>query len=356
MARRKSPLYSLGGWLLLFLLLLGVTFPGLGLGPTSHDVRPGYGVSELRWLSDYLPALKGTPGDTPVYVMKGKKEGGVFLLLGGTHPDEIAGIMAAILAVERGNVSQGTVFVIPHANNSASRHNNGHWGHPELQWLEITTSFGERRHFHYGDRLTQPEDQVPDPKEFVQYPSGEKFPGYEARNLNRNYPGKPNGTLTQQVCFAILQLVEKERVDVVMDMHESGISSRMAYMLVCHPRALQIGAMAAMELEQDGISIKLETARKEFHGLSYRELGDRTGVYAFLMETPNPGQEPNIDHPDIIHDPRAPLNHRVYVQLKTIFALLENYNLVSPPERAIRVSFPFPLEKLDTEELGAFLR
>lgn len=353
---RRIPFSSLVRGLLLVFLLLGVVLPGLALGPASHDVRPGYGVSELHWLSDYLPVLKGTPGDTPIYVMKGEKEGGVFLLLGGTHPDEIAGIMAAILTVERGEVSQGTVFVIPHANNSASRHNNGRWGHPELQWLELTTSSGEKRHFHYGDRLTQPEDQVPDPKEFIQYPSGEKFPGYEARNLNRNYPGKSDGTLTQKMCFAITQLVKKEGVDVVIDMHESGISSRMAYMLVCHPRALQIGAMAAMELEQDGISIKLETARKEFHGLSYRELGDRTGAYAFLMETPNPGQEPNIDHPDIVHDPRAPLNHRVYVQLKTILAILKNYNLVSSPKRAIRISFPFPLERLQTEELGMFLR
>jgi len=42
-------------------------------------------------LSEYLPALEGTYGDTTVYVMEGEKEGASMLVLGGTHPNEPTG-------------------------------------------------------------------------------------------------------------------------------------------------------------------------------------------------------------------------------------------------------------------------
>ena len=34
----------------------------------------GPGVTEIKMLSDYFPKLKDTPGDTEVYVMKGKRK------------------------------------------------------------------------------------------------------------------------------------------------------------------------------------------------------------------------------------------------------------------------------------------
>jgi hypothetical protein len=33
------------------------------------DIRPGYGVTETKWLSDYFEPLKGTNMDTLVYFM-----------------------------------------------------------------------------------------------------------------------------------------------------------------------------------------------------------------------------------------------------------------------------------------------
>ena len=323
--------------------------------PVSHDIRPGYGVTETRWLSDYLPALANTSGDTPVYVMQGDTEGGTLLLLGGTHANEIAGVLAATLVVERGAVSHGTVFVIPHANNSAARYNDGprHPGSP--QWVELTPSPGEIRRFRYGSRLTATEDQDPDPEVFV-HPFGGELPGSEARNLNRNHPGKADGTLTEQISYALFQLAETEGVDVVIDMHESSITSRLANMLVCHQRALEIGAMATLDLEMDGIVVKQEASQEEFHGLSHREFGDHTGAYAFLMETPNPGQEESIEHPDVVNDPRAPLAGRVHAQLRTVTAILDNYGAMVSPDRRIGMGFPFSIDALDGADLGTYLR
>jgi hypothetical protein len=324
--------------------------------PTSHDVRPGYGVTETRWLSSYHPALANTSGDTPVYVMEGDSEGGTLLLLGGTHANEIAGIMAATLVVERGAVPRGTIIVIPHTNNSAAQYNDGdrHPGSP--QWIELTTSSGETRRFRYGSRRTAVEDQNPDPEVYVHPSGGEELPGPEARNLNRNHPGRADGTLTEQISFALFQLAAREGVDVVIDMHESSITSRMAYMLVCHPRALEIGAMVTLDLEMDGITLKQEASQEDFFGLSHREFGDHTDAYVFLMETPNPGQEESIEHPDVVNHPDAPLSGRVHTQLRTVKAILDNYGAVASPDRRIEIGFPFPIDALKGTDLGAFLR
>lgn len=324
--------------------------------PVSHDIRPGYGVSETRWLSSYLPALANTSGDTPVYVMRGDSAGGTLLLLGGTHANEIAGVMAATLVVERGAVSRGTVIVVPHANNSAARYNDGtrHPGTP--QWFELTTSSGETRRFHYGSRLTAVEDQAPDPEVFVHPLGGDELPGEEARNLDRNHPGKADGTLTEQISYALFQLADQEDVDVVLDMHESSMTSRMAYMLVCHPRALEIGAVVTLDLELEGITLKQEASQEGFHGLSHREFGDHTDAYAFLVETPNPGQEESIEHPDVVNDPEAPLSGRVYTHLRTMKAILANYGSMVSPDRQIEIGYPFAIDALKGADLGTFLR
>lgn len=351
---RKSRRSGIALRLVGIVLIMGVSV-AFAVDQVSHDIRPGYGVTETRWLSDYLPALANTSGDTPIYVMQGDSEGGTLLLFGGTHANEIAGIMAATLLVERGEVSQGTVIVIPHANNSAAQSNDGtrHPGTP--QWIELANSSGETRRFRYGSRLTAAEDQDPDPEVFV-HPLGGEIAGSEARNLNRNHPGKADGTLTEQISYALFQLAAEEGVDVVVDMHESSVTSRLAHMLVCHQRAMEIGAMAILDLEFDGILLKQEVSQVAFRGLSHREFGDHTDALAFLIETPNPGQEDAIQHPDVVNDSEAPLSRRVHTHLRTVKAILDNHGLMVSPDGRIAFEFPFPIDSLKGIDLGDVLR
>ena len=343
----------------------------MGVEPTSHDIRPGPGVHELRWLSDYHPNLKGTPGDTQIYVMHGEEPGGSFLLLGGTHCNEIAGMMATILLVERGTVKKGTVYVIPHANNSGSRMNdqspltmtmNGEtmtWYDPyPHEYFSFITASGETRYFHYGTRTTQLEDQgIPDPEVYVHAQTGYELTGWESRNLNRAFPGVADGTLTQQIAYGITQIIHAEDVDVVLDYHEAPENYRIADMLICHPRALDIGLFAALEIEASGVPIKIEQSSEDFRGLSHRELGDHTDAYAFLIESSNPAMnwimEPGQPgYPD----PTENMGGRVYFGLSTIQGVLENYSLFESADRRIEIEFPFDLEDLVGAQFGAFLR
>ncbi|MFC2095641.1 succinylglutamate desuccinylase/aspartoacylase family protein [Candidatus Bipolaricaulota bacterium] len=339
--------------------------------PTSHDIRPGPGVHELRWLSDYHPSLKGTPGDTPVYVMQGEEPGGSFLMLGGTHSNEIAGVMAAVLLVERGRVAKGTVYVIPHANNSGTRMNDQspltitidgqtatYYDPYPLEYFEFTTPSGEARAFHYGTRTTQLEDQgIPDPEVYVHAQTGYELTGWESRNLNRAYPGVADGTLTQQIAYGITQLVITEDVNVVLDLHEAPQNYRIADMVICHPRALDIGLFAILDLEAAGLPLKIEQSSEGFRGLSHRELGDHTNAYAFLIESSNPAMNWILD-PDAndYPDPLENMGSRVWLDLKALQGLLSTYAMFEPQEDWIELVYPFDLDDLEGAYLGDFLR
>ena len=38
----------------------------------DDTILPGPGVTQVKWLSDYVPELKGTLGDTRVFILDGK--------------------------------------------------------------------------------------------------------------------------------------------------------------------------------------------------------------------------------------------------------------------------------------------
>jgi hypothetical protein len=77
--------------------------------------------SEKKMLSDYVPSLKNTMADTPVFFFDSGVEGGTVLYLGGTHPYEPAASLSAFVMMENINVEKGRVIIIPQANLQADR-------------------------------------------------------------------------------------------------------------------------------------------------------------------------------------------------------------------------------------------
>jgi predicted deacylase len=322
--------------------------------PLVHDVRPGPGVSASRMLSDYLPGLARTPGDTKVYVLVGKDPGGTAVVLGGTHGNEIAGIMSATVLVERARVTRGRLIVIPNANNSAVGYTDPLRPGPE--WITIQTPSGARR-FKYGARRTQPEHQgAPDPPKYVHPASTEAIDGNEVRNLDRAYPGDADGPLTQRIAAAITKLVRDERADLVFDLHEAGPESRLAWMIVANPKNLDLGALAVLKLEEQGLSMKLEPSSETFRGLSHRELGDATPARAFLFETPNPGQVEKPAGIDVVEHPDYPLSKRVGAHLATLQAVIDVYNSDAAAASRLDLHEVPSLADMVRDGLGKFLK
>ena len=324
--------------------------------PAVHDIRPGPGVTSTKMLSAYAPGLEGTPGDTKVYVLEGREAGATVFVAGGTHGNEIAGIMAAIVLVERARVQKGRLIVVPHANNSAITDVDPERPGPPA--IVLTTPSGERR-FLYGSRRTRAAHQgAPDPPAY-RHPNpkaDEALAGTEARNLNRAYPGVADGTLTQRMAWAIMQLLKAEQVAAAFDFHEAGPESRLAWMVVANPKNLETAAAALFDLEALGLTMKLERSSETFRGLSHREWGDATAAQAYLFETPSPSMADDTKGVDFVHDPKLPLSKRVGGQLAAFAAVLGAYNAGAPPSSRITLADVPAMTDVEKAGVGAFLR
>ena len=256
----------------------------------TRELEPivkGDGVTSMQKLSDYLPDLKGTRGDSDIYILQGKEPGGSVLILGGTHPNEPAAFLTTVLLVENLKVDKGTVYIIPRANGSAMSHNDPQEASP--QRFTIKTPYGERW-FRFGSRATNPLDQWPDPDVYIHDASVQKLSGNETRNLNRAYPGRADGTYTEKVAYAITELIKKNDINMEIDLHEASPEYPVINAIVAHERAMPISSQVVMNMEFEDIQIGLEPSPPSLHGLSHRELGDYTNTYAVLMETANASQ------------------------------------------------------------------
>lgn len=252
-----------------------------------EPIVKGEGVTSIQRLSDYLPDLKGTRGDSEVYVFQGKEPGGSVLVLGGTHGNEPSGYMSAILMVENLKLDKGTVYVLPRTNGSGLTHNDPQEGSP--QRFTIKTPFGERW-FRYGSRATNPLDQWPDPDVYIHAASGQQLSGNETRNINRAYPGRPDGTYTEKMAYAITEMIRKNDINMTIDLHEASPEYPVINAIVSHERAMPIASQVVMNMEFEDIQIGLEPSPVSLRGLTHRELGDYTNTYAVLMESANAAQ------------------------------------------------------------------
>lgn len=252
-----------------------------------EPIYPGPGVTEIKMLSDWYPDLKGTAGDTEVYVLEGEQEGDSMLVLGGTHPNEPSGLVGAILLIENAIPTQGTLYVIPRTNNSAMTCTDPQEASPMR--FTIDTPNGERW-FRFGSRATNPIHQWPDPEIYVHATSGQRLSGSETRNINRSYPGRTDGTFTEKISYGVTQLIEQEEIDITVDLHEASPEYPTINTIVAHEDALAVASQAVINMQLEGMNIGLEPSPENLHGLTHRELGDYTDTIALLMETSNPSQ------------------------------------------------------------------
>ncbi len=242
---------------------------------------------EKRMLSDYHAGLSETGIDTPVFILEGKEPGGTVLVLGGTHPNEPSGMLAAVIFLENARVDKGRLVILPFANLGAIAYRSGHAGPDRLRFTLTDKSM---REFRIGSRRAGPAVQWPDGAVYYQRPPGDPLPGNEARNLNRVYPGNPTGTPVEQLAFAIMELLRGEEVVLAFDLHEASPEAAIADSIIAHEKSMEIAAHAVLELADQGIAIKLESSPASLRGLSHREWGDGTPTMPILLETVNPAQ------------------------------------------------------------------
>jgi predicted deacylase len=252
----------------------------------QEPVVLGPGVKEVKSLSGYAAGIAGTANDCNLYFLEGRKPGATMLVLGGTHPEEPAGRLAAWLLVENATMEQGRLIVVLSANRSASTATRPSGAYPPD--FIIPTEWGGQK-FRMGDRWSNPLDQWPDPEVYVHYPSRQNLAYCDIRNLNRAWPGRANGSLTEITCYALMQLIRSERVDLVVDLHEAELQYPVISTIVAHDRGQELGMMVSMTLtDEEGFKMGMEFSPKNLRGLSHREVGDYSNAISLLFEAPEP--------------------------------------------------------------------
>jgi len=115
--------------------------------------------------------MAGTPEETPLYVFGSGLPGPVLAVLGGVHGNEPGGWLAADELLDTFRPTNGAFLIVPRANRLATQ-----------QFVRTTDDLGD---------------------------------------LNRLYPGDPNGQPMARMASEIVQTLREFRVSVVVDMHES---------------------------------------------------------------------------------------------------------------------------------------
>ena len=63
------------------------------------------------------------------------------------------------------------------------------------------------------------------------------------RNINRAYPGVKDGTLTEQIAYAITNMINTLDIDMEMDLHEASPEYPTINATVAHERAMNMASM-----------------------------------------------------------------------------------------------------------------
>lgn len=268
--------------------LLLLTTSGISFYRSRHleeAVVLSPGVSVVKKLGDYFEGVRGTVNDCNIYIMEGAEPGGTLFVMGGTHPEEPAARLAAWLLAENAVMEAGRLIVVLSSNRSASLVTRVGGAYPPD--FSIPTDWGERT-FRLGDRWSDPLDQWPDPEVYIHYPSGQSLAYVDIRNLNRTWPGRPDGTLTERTTHAFMELIRQEKVDLFIDLHEAELQYPVISTIVAHDSGEELAAFTSMMLSDMEFNMGMEYSPASLHGLSHREVGDHSDAVSLLFEAPEP--------------------------------------------------------------------
>ena len=150
--------------------------------PYDFDIDSMTAADFCEALSEEYPGSRSTyellPGDAyslEVTVISGEEEGPVIYVVAGVHGDEEAAWQAGKL-LKGISLKAGTMYIIAPANR---------WGAEKVPMSRYLDS----------------------------------------KDLNRAFPGNPNGTNAQRVAYAIYHDIEAKQPDFVLDLHEASIVS-----------------------------------------------------------------------------------------------------------------------------------
>ena len=300
----------------------------------------GPGVSQVRKLSDFFPAIKGSQADTNVYVLRGKEPGGQALIMGNTHSNEPEGLLSVLIMIEKAVVEKGTLYLIPFFNHSGSLNTRPGEGYP--LYFSVPTSWGKKT-IRMGNRDASPLDQWPDPDVYIHYPEKQLLSNLDIRNTNRTWPGRKNGLPMEQVTYAAMELLRQNKVDLAIDLHGAETMFPVTNCIVAPEKSIRLATLASLTVKSmEGFENHVEPSPVKFRGLSHREIGDYSETLPFLLEAPMP----------FLDQPTGPKTEALFLtgQDEFLLSLAKKKKLFVPYDQS-----GWPLEKRIGQHLSVSL-
>lgn len=342
----------------------------------KEAVVAGSGVTAVKPLSSYSPVVKDSVNDCNVYVLDSGKPGATVMVIGGTHPEEPAGVLASALLVENAKPEQGKLVVVIRANRSASTCTRPGEAYPT--YFNVKTPWGNAK-YRMGDRCSNALDSWPDPEVYLHYPSLQMLAYMDIRNLNRTWPGRPEGLMTERTTYALMEVIRQEKVDVFIDYHEAELEYPVENTIVTHEKGQAVAAMASMILtaQEFPVPMGMEFSPKALHGLSHREVGDHSEAMSMIFEV----AEPMLDRIRGITDEKLlmegrddfvvkagehkllyapmddkgwPIDVRVGRHLSALLQIIDSFNMNTPDKPMVMGGVPRYAEVVE-KTTGAFL-
>jgi hypothetical protein len=175
-----------------------------------------------------------------------------------------------------------------------------------------------------------------------------------------------------------MELIRKEKADIVMDFHEAELEYAVENTIVVHEKGQSVAAMASMMLTSQtfDVPIGMEFSPKALHGLSHREIGDHSDAASYLVEV----AEPMLDRIRGITDEELlmsgkdrfvmkageykllyspidengwPVEKRTARHVTTLMTILQVNNMLSPEKTIILEGIP-DYRQILHDGLGAF--
>lgn len=331
----------------------------------------------VKTLSDYEPAMAGTSNNSNVYIIDSGKPGGTIMVLGGTHPEEPASNISTELLLENAKLDKGRLIIVNRSNRSASLATRSGEAYPSYD--HVKTPWGQKT-WRTGDRAANPLDSWPDPEVYIHYPSKQMLAYMDIRNLNRTWPGRKNGLIAERTANALMNVIKKEKVDLVMDLHEAELEYPVINTIVAHEKGQDVAAMTSMGLTANEFKVPLnmEYSPKALHGLSHREIGDHSQAASILFEV----AEPFLDRIRGITDEKLlmtgkddfvrkagehhllyspidekgwPIDVRVGRHVSTVLESIKNFSDMHP-DRAVQVEGVPRYKEIISKGLGTFFK
>ncbi len=187
----------------------------------------------------------------PILIEKGKEPGPIIWLCAGTHGDEVTGIETIhriFSFLKRTLLKKGAIYAMPLINP-------------------------------LGFEMIMRENP------------------YDNEDINRNYPGDPNGNTTERTTHAIFSAITETKPDLVIDLH-SDTQNSIPYIVIDRPMSGKTGVIEAVEkswelAEKFGVTVTYDIEVEGYKKYNLDKsltaaLVNRNQIPAFLIELGGP--------------------------------------------------------------------